>query len=709
MKLIQTRYKPHKRARIRAFFFDGIDRLDLPSAVEALPVLLHLSLFLFFAGLAVFLFNINHTVFKVAISWIGVCTGVYICITFMPIFWHDSPYSAPLSPWAWYLFNGIRFALFGILRWIASPCSPTHPIREGAHVLQLAYWDRISRGMEKEFEEIALEAPSRIDGRALMWTCESLDEDHELERFFSGIPGFCNSKEVDNSPASLDSLNTPMLAWTLCGFLERTFLSNLVAEEIKIRRLVICVRAIDAARLSYAANEIFGRFFQARPRLLHSEELALSLISWDNNDNWKTSLFALGILVCINANISYRRNDSSVELRKYLGISTGYAHDSNDAKLANLLHFARHFVRAPLWDYWKRFPVSHILSRLLGSDYNFRYTQPELQHDFCGLWNDIVRSDSYQSLLRFLSDDHRQVLDVFQHSRNHPLSNLLQVIHPIYVSLHEDFTPDDLYRLCSTHGHHIASTSNLNEMVEMAVPAPITITPSALHHHDSIPSIIPPATEYDASPPTSNLDRAIPHPVDEQSRNGVLDVISPVASPFGLAPLENDPISDSTTADPIQGTTDPSTISSMVHTDSHSTSSHGTASRSTRNMATTTPSFVPDTLPSQIPLLTISPDPAAPHISVDPTVHQSGRPPEGGPISHTSSQIFAPFPPTPQGISGFDSNAATEIGPLDAPYDTLDPNHRVMSQSFTPSSPDVAEYSLRPEDGDPSETSGPSH
>src|SRR6267378_480534 len=89
MKATQTRYSPHKRARIRAFFAEGVEKLHLPWTVEALPALLHLSLFLFFAGLAVFLFNINHTVFNVTISWIGFCTSMYMCITFMPMFRHD--------------------------------------------------------------------------------------------------------------------------------------------------------------------------------------------------------------------------------------------------------------------------------------------------------------------------------------------------------------------------------------------------------------------------------------------------------------------------------------------------------------------------------------------------------------------------------------------------------------------------------------------
>ncbi|KAH9956664.1 hypothetical protein BGW80DRAFT_1213323, partial [Lactifluus volemus] len=59
------RYSPHKRASIRAFFANGVEEFHLPWSVEALPALLHLSLFLFFTGLAIYLSSVNHTVFTV--------------------------------------------------------------------------------------------------------------------------------------------------------------------------------------------------------------------------------------------------------------------------------------------------------------------------------------------------------------------------------------------------------------------------------------------------------------------------------------------------------------------------------------------------------------------------------------------------------------------------------------------------------------------
>ncbi len=100
---MQPRYSPHEQGRILAFFFEGVDELHLPWAVEALPSLLHPSLFLFFAGLLVFLFNINHTVFSATVWWVGLCTATYISITFVPFFRFNSPYCSPLLSLTWLL------------------------------------------------------------------------------------------------------------------------------------------------------------------------------------------------------------------------------------------------------------------------------------------------------------------------------------------------------------------------------------------------------------------------------------------------------------------------------------------------------------------------------------------------------------------------------------------------------------------------------
>ena len=53
----QTGRGLHERARIRASFANGVTTFHVPRVVEALPALVHLALFIFFAGLLVYLFK----------------------------------------------------------------------------------------------------------------------------------------------------------------------------------------------------------------------------------------------------------------------------------------------------------------------------------------------------------------------------------------------------------------------------------------------------------------------------------------------------------------------------------------------------------------------------------------------------------------------------------------------------------------------------
>ncbi|KAH9980789.1 hypothetical protein BJV74DRAFT_981447 [Russula compacta] len=55
-----ARCSPHKRARMRAFFANGLEYFHVAQVAETLAALVHISLFLFAVGLVIYLFNINH-------------------------------------------------------------------------------------------------------------------------------------------------------------------------------------------------------------------------------------------------------------------------------------------------------------------------------------------------------------------------------------------------------------------------------------------------------------------------------------------------------------------------------------------------------------------------------------------------------------------------------------------------------------------------
>src|SRR6266853_4835295 len=73
MHVFQRYSDPLKSARLRQYLHEGSEGWYMPVMAEAVPGLLHVSLFLFFAGLVDFILNINTTV--------GITTAIPIGIS----------------------------------------------------------------------------------------------------------------------------------------------------------------------------------------------------------------------------------------------------------------------------------------------------------------------------------------------------------------------------------------------------------------------------------------------------------------------------------------------------------------------------------------------------------------------------------------------------------------------------------------------------
>ncbi|KAH9003506.1 hypothetical protein EDB86DRAFT_2368109, partial [Lactarius hatsudake] len=94
---------PHERARVRTFLFTGMEHFRMRQAVEAIPMLLHTSVFLFFAGLVDFFLLFNQTVAWVFIGWIGLFVSVYAAMTIIPNIIFSCPYRTPFTGLFWRL------------------------------------------------------------------------------------------------------------------------------------------------------------------------------------------------------------------------------------------------------------------------------------------------------------------------------------------------------------------------------------------------------------------------------------------------------------------------------------------------------------------------------------------------------------------------------------------------------------------------------
>jgi hypothetical protein len=217
-------YAPPRRARIRAFFSDGVEKFALAAAVEVLPALLHTSVLLFYIGLIDFLININHTVAFFLLTWVAVGVLTYFVLSMMPLFFPNSPYQTPLSSLCWFVMEAAP------LIWLWLRRRDTHNRRTN-----------IKHGMREALESKAIGHTSR-DTKALQWTLKTLDEDHKLEEFLDGLPGLFHGSESQDSAEFKKGLEK--LVRQVADNLFATCTTGLLPEGLRRQRLTACLEAI---------------------------------------------------------------------------------------------------------------------------------------------------------------------------------------------------------------------------------------------------------------------------------------------------------------------------------------------------------------------------------------------------------------------------------------------------------------------------------
>ncbi len=396
IKLTQPRSasSPHQRARTCAFFDKGVEDLHLQWAVDALPILLHAPLVLFLVGLLVFTIGSNHTVFKVVGSWVGLCTVIYTCFTLLPIFRHESPYYTPLSSPLWLLYTGTLVVAFRILRWLTA-----------FHCCNDKTWDRFGRlkdryqkqffdGIERVAEEYAQKSSPEIDSRILLWMLQSSDQDHELEQFFASIPNFYSSRVFGNPLAAFKASIGEKMADALVGLMDRTLSSDLLPQS-KQRRITICNRALTEASLPISRRTLERVLYNDWDGLLDSVEFGLLL-----RNSCYSDPFAEYYSQCVVSVIIARAREHDDRWHELatgqLGISKStlenYLAHGDSMLLANCVFMCRRIMDAYSEHDWRCDVYSRSKTLELVSRFNIQETLPGLQHEFCDMWNELVRN-----------------------------------------------------------------------------------------------------------------------------------------------------------------------------------------------------------------------------------------------------------------------------------------------------------------------------
>jgi hypothetical protein len=283
---------------------------------------------------------------------------------------------------------------------------------------------------------------SRFDREVLQRTLDMSRSDDDLEQLFEAIPGFCASKIVDNPRRSLDVLGLPRLAEALIGFCNRTLSSNRVSESVKVRRLVVCVRVIEAADLSIAVPHILHLLSGDLSEVSRSVKFGLALRPLRNGN---AASLARGIIAGIISNAE--RNDCwSVLAMDELGISRDVLRDylahGDSVLLANSIHITLDLFHGLLESHPD---LTREALRILPSlsKFDILDTLPELQQDFCALWNDVVRQVQSSG------------------TENNPFMEILLDIQGLYIALHGNYDslrPPASYPLCEDDSHRNLTT-----------------------------------------------------------------------------------------------------------------------------------------------------------------------------------------------------------------------------------------------------------
>ena len=396
LKNAYRRYSPQKQARLRAFHKQGVEKLHIPWMMEAVPVLLHLSLFLFFAGLSVFLFGIHHTIFKVVTAWIALCVGLYAFLTILPYMYKNSPYSTPLSAPAFSSLTVIRYIFFRFLRRFPrmdpSICIPF------CDPWTIRLDDFFSYSMRKTREKLAFDLGSKIDYESLLWTFKSLNEDTDFETFFERLPRLRKSKIGENLDLQVGFIdaNKDKLSSALIGLMDRTLSSNLVPESVKQRRMVICIKAVGSTSILEPWYILYRVLFGDWYRFLGCIEFGLLAQNWEKKFDKATS-FSAQCVAALTMSI-VPRDERWIRLASgLLNVSNtllpNYVINGDSILLANVIFIIRRTVQAYSGSAEpNRNDIISASSRTLEAlcKLNIQGTLPELQYEFCDLWNLLV-------------------------------------------------------------------------------------------------------------------------------------------------------------------------------------------------------------------------------------------------------------------------------------------------------------------------------
>jgi hypothetical protein len=260
-QLTQAGAVAYKRARTREYLFEGVQTFALSRVVGALPALLHVAVFLFFAGLIDFLFSIDSTVGRVMLGVVGSFGCFYIFLTFLPNVSPNCPYRTPLSldalKWVLVVFTVPALLAIHCLRCFI-PGDKFTKVRERLQ--------RFVKSLRWTMSDAVEKLQAEIDQKALRWAVETVDDDDDMETLIEGIPEFLEAKTSDNALPIVEELFDRGQSKSLGHHINRLIQTCTADgyrgtdEKLRKRRALICLDTTRILSMMLSKSFFYDKF-----------------------------------------------------------------------------------------------------------------------------------------------------------------------------------------------------------------------------------------------------------------------------------------------------------------------------------------------------------------------------------------------------------------------------------------------------------------
>ena len=248
---IERRPSAERRARMRMYLHEGIEKFNMANIIDGVPALLHLALFTFLLGLVFFIQPISVPIAITSIIILVISVIAYLFATFLPLFAFDSPIQTPLTSVIWqrsvirvFYWMCAYISIVGdVVRLTLKPSQASNKVwaildffigqlqhhsqratermrrltslsgrifsasLRSIHSLRVSQWlsddidmkdlDSVRSSVARNLEYSAF---SEREKNAFVWLVECLDEDKEIIPFIESIPAFLKHSDPSYDP-----------------------------------------------------------------------------------------------------------------------------------------------------------------------------------------------------------------------------------------------------------------------------------------------------------------------------------------------------------------------------------------------------------------------------------------------------------------------------------------------------------------------------